>query len=406
MELVIKHEFGNYYLIADYVGKINEDYLVRMITENSIKGHVLCKESFEGNKKCLMYNVTNMIPISSEFENRYLELEDIYDLFESIKNIYSVGARHLLDDRYYYLNPKFIYKDIVDDEIKLLYIPGYEEYEKGRYYELADFLMQRINRKDETCIQLAYQFYRMCVSETFSVSMFISIIEKEITMNKKHVVLLEDEQPIENNNPVEETKQSVTFQWMIPMFCSILEILLLALYFVYFRDTVYSLYALIGVVAVGMLASFLWVSTIYKYYVEKDESEIIMPKEPVTVEQYWNDEDTVVLQENTVVLRDTFDEILYKLEWKEKGILKKYVINKFPIVIGKMQEEVDCFIDDSSISRLHAKIIQKGAELIIFDLNSTNGTSIDGIKIKAGEEGIINSNSRIKLGNVVLSIVC
>ena len=131
-----------------------------------------------------------------------------------------------------------------------------------------------------------------------------------------------------------------------------------------------------------------------------------MPKEPVTVEQYWNDEDTVVLQENTVVLRDTFDEILYKLEWKEKGILKKYVINKFPIVIGKMQEEVDCFIDDSSISRLHAKIIQKGAELIIFDLNSTNGTSIDGIKIKAGEEGIINSNSRIKLGNVVLSIVC
>ena len=81
------------------------------------------------------------------------------------------------------------------------------------------------------------------------------------------------------------------------------------------------------------------------------------------------------------------------------------MIRDFPVTIGKLIGEVDCRISDSSISRLHAKIAKRNDKLVIFDLNSTNGTSVDGVRLSPGEETVINMESRILLGNVVLRLV-
>jgi pSer/pThr/pTyr-binding forkhead associated (FHA) protein len=52
-----------------------------------------------------------------------------------------------------------------------------------------------------------------------------------------------------------------------------------------------------------------------------------------------------------------------------------YVIDKPRIVIGR--EEVDFALDDPEISRQHAAIEVNGDEVLLLDLNSTNGTLID-----------------------------
>ena len=94
-----------------------------------------------------------------------------------------------------------------------------------------------------------------------------------------------------------------------------------------------------------------------------------------------------------------------RLEWKENGIARKYQITSLPVVIGKLSNEVDCRINDSSVSRLHAKILKRDGDIFILDLNSTNGTTVDGERLVMGEERQITVNSNIMLGNVVVRFI-
>ena len=57
---------------------------------------------------------------------------------------------------------------------------------------------------------------------------------------------------------------------------------------------------------------------------------------------------------------------------------------------------------DNSISGTHCEIQADNGQLTIRDLNSRNGTYVDGIRV-SGAAGIING-SRIKLGRVTLRV--
>ena len=54
---------------------------------------------------------------------------------------------------------------------------------------------------------------------------------------------------------------------------------------------------------------------------------------------------------------------------------------------------------DKSVSRMHAQIDEAEGKLYIYDLNSTNGTYINGIKVVSGENEI-KEGDEIRLGNL------
>jgi hypothetical protein len=61
--------------------------------------------------------------------------------------------------------------------------------------------------------------------------------------------------------------------------------------------------------------------------------------------------------------------------------------------------EADIQIDDTSVSRLHCEILL-GTEVLIRDLGSTNGTSVDGVR---ANESVVRDGSIIKIGNITLT---
>ncbi len=60
---------------------------------------------------------------------------------------------------------------------------------------------------------------------------------------------------------------------------------------------------------------------------------------------------------------------------------KKHYISRFPVRIGRIDSN-DVRIDDLSVSRVHAEVYREGSAIFIRDLESTNGTRINGKKIK------------------------
>jgi pSer/pThr/pTyr-binding forkhead associated (FHA) protein len=69
------------------------------------------------------------------------------------------------------------------------------------------------------------------------------------------------------------------------------------------------------------------------------------------------------------------------------------------IRIGRHQDN-DVTIDDTSVSRHHATIVQTASGFVICDNNSSNGTFINGQRIEG--EAILNQNDILKLGTVLV----
>lgn len=57
------------------------------------------------------------------------------------------------------------------------------------------------------------------------------------------------------------------------------------------------------------------------------------------------------------------------------------LLTEFPFFIGKAEENTHHTIEDSTVSRFHARIDKEEEELWLTDLNSTNGTFLNGIRL-------------------------
>ncbi|MEN8907774.1 MAG: DUF6382 domain-containing protein [Clostridiales bacterium] len=113
------------------------------------------------------------------------------------------------------------------------------------------------------------------------------------------------------------------------------------------------------------------------------------------------DEDPNDLDENeeTVVMFDEEDSkypILVDLSGKTG---KDIVINKNKFVVGRMKKQTDFACHNNSVGRLHAEIISKRGEYYVKDLESRNGTYLNGKRIKGKKEYIISNNDRISFAN-------
>lgn len=78
------------------------------------------------------------------------------------------------------------------------------------------------------------------------------------------------------------------------------------------------------------------------------------------------------------------------------------VLDRAVITIGKRKEEADVVLEDMSVSRLHARIIQEKEKYYIEDLNSTNGTFKNGLRLQPYEKRELEAEDEIKAGRVLM----
>ena len=71
---------------------------------------------------------------------------------------------------------------------------------------------------------------------------------------------------------------------------------------------------------------------------------------------------------------------------REPGEFATIFLEQELTVIGKMENAADAVIPRATVSRVHARIRKVEDEYFLTDLNSRNGTSVNGRMLKANEE--------------------
>lgn len=408
IDLYMKQEMGRSYLVYPLTEAIS-DYQMRMITENHIEGLVDCRLGNDDEHTVLLYDVTNMKALKKEYGNTSIEFNEIKNLFESIGQMLDTGDNYLLEERGFLLDPSYIMCDMENDKLRYIYIPFGNCYkrdpENAVYHQLADFLIESVNHRDEASVSIVYQFYSMSKEPTFSIRLFTNIIDKEeiVSNHESDAVPLCEERTESEDIYIEDEEE---IHWRGVVLVGLICLIVPVVYYFAGIDHIYMTYLILFEIIMAILFVSLIIRNLYKIIQQRHTSVDIVPDRDITVDDYWgNNQETQFFDDKTTFFDadNKTDDVCF--EWKEKGITKKYRATHFPVVIGKLINEVDCRIDDPSISRMHVKVNNRGGKLSILDLNSTNGTQVDGRKIRPGEEVTIGMSSEIMLGQVILRVL-
>ena len=78
---------------------------------------------------------------------------------------------------------------------------------------------------------------------------------------------------------------------------------------------------------------------------------------------------------------------------------EKFELNKYKVIIGREEESVDIYLRESSVSKIHATIMEKNGEYYLSDQNSSNGTYLNNKRLNKMEEYVLKSGDLIRFSN-------
>lgn len=382
-------------------------YAFKMLVNNKIPGVLSCKERMEDGKSYLYVDISQKRSMLQEYKDKEMQLEDLICFFQEITAVLEEVRTYLLHENMVNLNPEYIFKDLENQKLCVLILPWISE-EKTRH-KLAEFFLEKVNHKDENGVNAAYHFYRQQSQTQFSLYQFLSVLEKESIMKRQkecvHSPQISYDRWEETNNYGKEMndynlksyEEEGEFEKQKEKTASVKNIKKITL--------ILAIIFLVSGIFLG-ISSVLKISCIsfsvlmfLSYLILLLKKEKAIPKEILPMQEME------IENKETVFFNPCDDEETLKLQWKEKGRKKQYVLKEFPCTVGKIKEEVSLVISDISVSRVHCKFIEANHKICIMDLNSTNGTYLNGLPVKNGEIQEIEKNDEILIGKVRVNVV-
>ena len=409
-EVFVKKEFDRSYLLFPMKQSMQEEYSYQMITQNQIPGVVGCSIHYVEEHPYYGYEISMKKSLLQEYSDKKMKYKDLKELFFNIHSLLRKVSEFLLEKEGFLFEPEYMFTDWDSKEMEYIYLPVIEDGSKdeNKYRKLADFLLDRTDHKDEHAVNVAYQFYKMSKEEFFSFEAFIGFMEKEDLMlhaQQKHReeknMWTEEGKKIEEavcEQEWENEKDKKITDWKIPYVLGTLGGLMTALYFFipFFKS--YTLYILLPGLSMLIVAGIFLIMAFYRKGKSRELDEEYDMQTNVTVEEYFDD-----MSDSETVFFD--EEISLYLKWKEGHFSKEYSLVTFPVTVGKLKNSVQLYIDDASVSRLHARFTQQEDVIILQDLDSTNGTFVNGKRLAAGEEAVIRRNDEIQFGKIIVNVV-
>ena len=93
-----------------------------------------------------------------------------------------------------------------------------------------------------------------------------------------------------------------------------------------------------------------------------------------------------------------------QLHIREAGRPDRIVTVRDTMTIGRDSDN-DIVLESKTVSRCHAMLMRKAAELLLVDLASTNGTLLNGLPIQPDEPLRLNDGDELRFGQVLARYV-
>lgn len=308
-------------------------YEEKMLSANIVVGVLPLRMCEQVDKYA--YDITGKKNMSLVFARIPMNAKQIRIILKKIFEILEKSKEYLLKEESFVLLPEYIFTSFPNYEVELCYYPEYAVPIKEQLERLLEILLNIVDYKEQEAVELVYTLYQKVKETEFQVEEVLEILEK-----KKEIVSEKErkQETIQGNNSfTQEEERTISPK----------------------RQTIFRN----------------WLELIRNKKREKNEYKL----ENVMV---YEDAPDYAAEQKTQVISVTKAE-LPNLYAEESG--EHIFLDKMPFYIGSLVEYVDYAIHAEGISRFHAKIECREGQYYITDLNSTNGTMVNGCLLNAHE---------------------
>lgn len=356
----------NYLIIKDNGCLLQNTYQWKMITENQIKGLLVSQERNINGDVLLYYEITSRQSLLSIYDSKSICMDQLQKLFIQLKLVNDILQKYLLDGSCLVLLPEYIFQNIETGEYYFLYYPDPEE---GKFSELIDFLITKVNSDDIKAVEMVYKIADLAHREQFVLDEILSWFQEE-----EHDVYLHD------NSVFREQEKKNGREYQI-------------------EEEIIEEERVKG----KKKAEKKWIDRIISAFLDKINRRAVSEKKEETHRYAETCEGKLFKPEadveNTVYIpwTESCENKLYSMDKKNKCHID---LERLPLTVGKLAGAVDIVINESTISRMHAKFSRNGNRIYITDLNSTNGTFQNGIRLTPNASEVIEPGDEIRLGKL------
>lgn len=368
-------------------GKPQENrYQYCILNRGGIRFLLPCSLRYIDGEAFLYYDISSTQSIVQLFEGKVIGRDWMRDFLWGMDRMRQELSRYLLEDRNVIWSPRHIYQDLEKNDFFFMYVP-YCERDSG-FKSLLDFWVEHIDYGDEALVEFVYGLYEqyatageICLNQQIFDS--FKEVEKQERTRQKAERQEQEEEVIRTRE--QEPLQILSSQCSPPSESETMDRRKGFLAFLGGRrkkqDPISYQEILRRQVATQPLGA---VGEEQVYGMEGACSEMEKGDE----EEYGK----------TVYIEETERELPRGL-YRDNGELAVR-IDKFPFVIGKRKEETDLVLDDRSISRIHARILEEEGNIYLEDLNSTNGTFKNGLRMRPYEKRRLEKEDELRFGKV------
>lgn len=421
-----KDLYNSYMIIENTYSKKTDECSLKMIQYEDVPGLLNLEQRMIDNTIYLYYDINKKEAINTIKGREMLIYEDVINILSGILNSIETMGSYLLTENDLIIKEDCIYMDSEDNQIYLTYMPGYNKDIKLQIISLIENIMNKIDYKDQAAVILIYDIYAV-VKDDFKLN---SIKDRIITENNpessskssvtsqnnvgdsineyntgNNIIYKYTDRDLEEKNiklnkiPVMEErvtseKEVEIFSWINYIYSAstiiIASIIIMATYKMGIvnnkfnnslnKEKLFVVLTMITIILVIVNIKIWSKSNRITKIIEIKDYNSYESKSEIDyrgISSNLNYKQIIEENENATCL---LAESLVVNEYKLQPLFDDYnqiYLDKFPFNIGKIHGQVDCYIDNKSISRYHAKIDKNNDRFYITDLNSTNGTRVN-----------------------------
>lgn len=431
--------YNNYGLKFEYSfssDAANSYLVVEAGNENTLQKHqveIICRNPNpllvpfytrrENGDISIFYNITSRVSLAQYLERKSPGREELMDIIRNIVRGLMLHCNYLLELSGFVLDSGFVFINPATAEVSILYIPVSTDRNSTEAFKsfIRDLVVNHSDIDETTRDNYVQRILGYLKSEVFSLQDFGRLIT-ELRHNgiDKAVVpetaaLQEVKHPIWDRNAAPTEKHCPSPQ-IAPEGKEIVKLLLLQLLIV-LPALIACLFlvskgtgdpaTIAGIIIIAAaLDIFLTGRFFGKLPKQADSVKIRVPVDsksrlpaPAMPLESIADEapqPEMVKACDTVMISEGHRSAFPYLERADGKRYERVAINKSKFIIGRLEGMVDFTIPDNTIGKLHAKIVCREEGCFMKDLNSKNGTYINGERLTCNEEYEIRDNYRIR----------
>lgn len=435
MEICYKRDpRGSFMIIEGQPHK--ETYEDIMVRENNVKSILNSYSAEIDSRLQYWYNISGKRSLQDYVDEEGLSIDFVINLFEAINYAYGRLTKYLIDPSHIFLTPESLFLDSASDNVMvyLCYMPFEKDGNRDGFSTITECLTDGIrtssrfsseeNDEKQRMVELIYKLYDISLRDEYCLERLMEEVRKyeekpEIIEKENVSVDKEEELQIEEKTfPVNKTKRRFSFgrkseneknerslfesdEENEDDFTNDGE---------GFYEDEHEDFEDEFIDEDEEEPSFfekLKMKFSKKTEKKKEKVKALVPKKEKDdfeeVDFIYNEDDEI--NEPTVLLSKNDAKISGRLIYEGLENESDFVIKKDLVKIGSLESGNDLVLHSNVISRHHAKITREGDQYFIEDLNSTNGTTVNGEMLSYKELVKLKKMDEISFADIVYKII-